>query len=390
VRNSDKPSGGANHPDEPNGGAAKKVAKVLAAAAVARAVFGGIREGFSEHASAERRTAPPSPPHDGHERDRPRTSAEPGAALKSLWNPKNLWALLKDAGSEWLEDKAPRLGAALAYYAVFSLAPLLVIVTAIAGLVFGQQAVQGHLSTQIQGLVGPDGAKAVEAMVASANKPASGTLASVLGVVMLLVGAGGLFGELQDALNTIWEVQPKPGRGLLGILRDRFLSFSMVLGTTFLLLISLVVSAALAALGSLFGDWTTSLVGQAVNLAVSFGVITLLFAMIYRYLPDATIAWRDVWFGAAVTAALFSVGKSLIGLYLGATGVASAYGAAGSLAVLLIWLYYSTQIFLFGAELTKAYANRFGGRIVPKANAVPLTDEARAEQGIPRTARASA
>src|SRR5207302_4023252 len=186
-----------------------------------------------------------------------------------------------------------RLGAALAYYTVFSMAPLLVIAIAIGGLIFEREAVQGQISEQIQNLVGEEGGKAVEAMVVNASRPGSGgTLASVLGVVMLFFGAMGLFGELQDALNTVWGVQPKPGRGILGIIKDRLLSFTMVLGTTFLLLVSLVVSAVLAALGGLFGDWQTSLVGQAVNLTVSYVVIALLFAMIYRFLPDAKIAWR--------------------------------------------------------------------------------------------------
>jgi membrane protein len=190
---------------------------------------------------------------------------------------------------------------------------------------------------------------------------------------MLLVGALGLFGQLQDALNTVWQVQPKAGRGMLGFLRDRFLSFSMVLGTAFLLLVSLVISAALSALGGLLGDWGASVIGQIVNAAVTLLVITLLFAMIYRFLPDAQIAWRDVWFGAVFTTVLFTVGKYLIGFYLGRAGTASAYGAAGSFAALLIWLYYSAQIFLFGAELTKAHADRCGSRIVPKDNAVSVT-----------------
>jgi membrane protein len=284
-----------------------------------------------------------------------------------------------------MEDKAPRLGAALAYYSAFSLAPLLVLLIAITGFVFGRDAVQGHLSEQVQSLVGSEGAKAVETMVASASQPAAGTLASIVGVIMLLVGAGGLFGELQDALNTVWEVQPKPGRGILGAIRDRFLSFTMILGSAFLLLVSLAISAALSALGGLFGAWSASVVGQIIYVLVSFGVVTLLFAMIYRFLPDATVSWRDVWLGAAITAVLFTIGKFLIGLYLGVAGTESAYGAAGSFAVLLIWLYYSTQIFLFGAELTKAYADRYGARIVPKPNAEPVTEQARAEQGIPHS-----
>jgi membrane protein len=299
-------------------------------------------------------------------------------------NPKTLWRLLKDSGAEWMEDKAPRLGAALAYYTIFSLAPLLVIVTAIAGFFFGREAAQGQLASQIQGLVDEQGGKAVQEMVANAGQTGSGGLATALGIVMLLLGAMGLFGQLQDALNTVWEVQPKPGRGILGFLRDRFLSFSMVLSVAFLLLVSLVISAWLAALGSLFGDWQTSVLGHLVNGAVSYVVITLLFAMIFRYLPDAEIAWKDVWLGAVIASLLFVVGKLLIGLYLGHSSVGSVYGAAGSLAVLLVWLYYSSQIFLFGAEFTKVYADTFGSRIVPSANAEPVTPQARAEEGIPR------
>jgi membrane protein len=297
--------------------------------------------------------------------------------------PRVLWELLQEAGNEWLEDKAPRLGAALAYYTIFALAPLLLIVIAVAGFVFGEDAARGELFEQIRGLVGDRGAAAIEAMVANANQKEANTLATIVGVAMLLVGAAGLFGQLQDALNTVWEVQPKPGRGLWGFLRDRFLSFTMVLGCAFLLLVSLVVSAVLAALGSLFGDWQASVVGQLINIAVSFGVITGLFAMIYRFLPDVQLAWKDVWLGAAITALLFTVGKWLIGLYLGHSSIGSAYGAAGSLAVLLVWLYYSAQIFLFGAELTKAYADKHGSRIVPLPNAEPVTEKARARQRIP-------
>jgi membrane protein len=227
-------------------------------------------------------------------------------------------------------------------------------------------------------------------MVQSAGKERSGVLGSVLGIAMSLFGAAGLFGQLQDALDTIWGVKPKPGRGIWGISRDRFLSLSMVLGTAFLLLMSLVVSAALAAAVQLLGEWDTGAIGHVVNELVSLVVITLLFAVIFKFLPDAKIAWGDVWLGAAITALLFEVGKFLLGLYLGHSGVASAYGAAGSLAVLLIWLYYSGQIFLFGAEFTKVYANRFGSRIVPAPNAEPVTQEARAEQGLARSANGPA
>jgi len=307
--------------------------------------------------------------------------------MAAITNPRDLWGMLKEAGSAFIEDKAPRLGAALAYYTIFSLAPLLVIVLAVAGFLFGKEAASGQVKGEVESLVGEDGGKAVEQMVASADQPQTGTLATVVGVVMILFGAAGLFGQLQDALNTIWGVQPKPGRGVMGVIRDRFLSFTMVLGTAFLLLVSLVVSAALSAVGSYLGAWGASGLGHALEVVVSFVVIMALFGMIYRFLPDAKIAWKDVWFGAAVTAGLFTVGKVLIGLYLGKTGTASAYGAAGSLAVLLIWLYYSSQIFLFGAELTKAYANLFGSRIVPKEYAMPVTAEARAEQGMPTAAQ---
>jgi membrane protein len=300
---------------------------------------------------------------------------------------KQFWTVLKEAGSEWVEDKASRLGAALAYYTVFSLAPLLVIVIAIASFFFGKDAAEGQVTGQIQGLVGPEGGKAIEVMIANAaNHPNTGIVASLLGVAVLLFGATGLFGQLQDALNTVWEVQPKPGRGVWGFIRDRFLSFSMVLGSAFLLLVSLVVSAALSALTGLLGDWQTGVVGQVVNFLISFGVITALFAMIYRFLPDAKIAWRDVWLGAAITSVLFTAGKLLIGLYLGQASVGSAYGPAGSLAVLLVWVYYSAQIFLFGAEFTKSYADHFGSRIVPKPNAELVTEAARAQEGIPRAA----
>jgi membrane protein len=297
-----------------------------------------------------------------------------------------LLGLLREAGLEFLEDRGPRLGAALAYYTTFSLSPLLLLVVALAGLVFGRQAAQGQLIQQIQTLVGEQGGAIIQTMLASAARPQAGILATIVSVVALLFGAAGVFSQLQDALNTVWEVQPKPGRGLAGMIRDRFLSFTMVLGTAFLLLVSLVVSTLLVALTRYLGA-DAGLIGHLVNFAASFLVITLLFAMIYRFLPDARIAWSDVWLGAAITSLLFALGKLLIGLYLGASAVASTYGAAGSLAVLLIWLYYSAQIFLFGAELTKAYADRYGSRIEPTANAERVTSKTRAEQGMPRRRR---
>jgi membrane protein len=296
----------------------------------------------------------------------------------------DLWAVVKNAAGDFVEDKASRLGAALAFYAVFSIAPLLVISIGIAGLVFGKEAASHQITSQVEDLVGREGADAVATMVESASRPGSGGVGTVLGVLMLVVGASFLFGALQDALNTIWEVQPKPGRGLLGYLRDNLLSMSMVFGVAFLLLVSLVLSAALAAVGSMLGGGKTGAVGLIIQALVDLAALTPLFAAIYRVLPDARIAWADVWLGAAVTAVLFVAGKFLIGFYLGAAGVASAYGAVGSLAVLLLWLYYASQIFLFGAELTKAYANLHGSRVVPKPHAEPVTAEARAQQGIPK------
>jgi membrane protein len=260
-----------------------------------------------------------------------------------------------------LDDKCPRLGGALAYYTAFSLAPLLLIAVAVAGLVFGREAAAGQLTAQFRDMVGEKGGTLVETMIAQSANPGSGMVATIVGTIMLLVGAIGVFGEVQDSLNTVWGVRPKEGRGWRGFLRDRFLSFSMVLGTAFLLLLSLVVSAVLAPLAGLLG--------QAAHLGVSFLVVTVLFAMIYRYLPDAIIAWRDVWLGAMVTSLLFSLGKLLIGLYLGRSAVASTFGAAGSLAALLIWLFYSAQIFLFGAELTRAFADRHGSGIIPAPHA---------------------
>ncbi|MCI0455394.1 MAG: YihY/virulence factor BrkB family protein [Gemmataceae bacterium] len=300
-------------------------------------------------------------------------------------NPQTWWGLLQDTGRGWMEDKVPRLAAALAYYTILSAAPLLVIVLAIVGLVFDQnQEVRQLLVVQLSSLVGEQGGEAIQTMIAHASRPDSSIPAMIIGIALLLVGASGVFAELQDSLNTIWEVTPKPGRGILGILRDRFLSLVMVFGTGFLLLVTLVISTALAALTRFVGLAEIGVVGQVVNFCVSFVVVTLLFGMIYKFLPDVAMAWRDVWIGALATAFLFTVGKLLIGLYLGRASVGSAYGAAGSLVVFVVWVYYSSQILFLGAEFTKVYANRFGSDIRPAENAVAVTDEARAQQGLPR------
>lgn len=289
-----------------------------------------------------------------------------------------VWQLLKTTFSEWSKDKAPKQGAALAYYTVFSIVPLLVIIIAMIGLVFGQEAAQSYILQQISTLVGEQSAEALKDMIQRATKPTTGMIATVVAFATLLFGASGLFGELQDSLNTIWGVKPKEGRGIWGLLRDRFLSFMTLLGTGFLLLVSLVLSAGLSAMGKWFSGWLPlrEFVLQSLNLLVSLIVITGLFALMFKVLPDARIAWKDVWVGAFMTAVLFTVGKFAIGLYLGKSDVGSAYGSAASLVIVLIWVYYSAQIFLFGAEFTKVYANKYGARIVPAENAVATDSQA--------------
>jgi membrane protein len=295
--------------------------------------------------------------------------------------------LIKDTFSDWSEDKAPRLAAALAYYTAFALAPLLVIAIAVAGFFFGREAATNQIGQQVSGLLGSTAGNAVNGMVQAANNNrGAGIVATIIGIVTLLFAASGVFGELQDSLNTIWEVQPKPGQGIIATLKNRFFSFAMVLGVGFLLLVSLVISAALGSVGHFVaGDqFGQTLVWKAINFVVSFGVTTLLFALIYKVLPDAKVQWRDVWIGAVVTALLFTVGKAALGWYLGRPSTTSTYGAAGSFVALLLWVYYSAQILFFGAEFTQVYAKAYGSKIEPSANAVPVTDEARAQQGIPR------
>lgn len=302
---------------------------------------------------------------------------------------KVVGSLLKKTFDEWCEDKAPRLGAALAYYTIFSLAPLLIIVIGIAGLVFGEQAAHGQLVGQIQDTVGAPAASAIEDLLKNAQQTGANGLATIIGFIVVLVGATGLFVQLQDALNTIWKVAPKPGRPILSMLRDRLLSFTLVLGTAFLLLALLAVSAALAAVNEFVTPAAvpgSTYLWQGVNVLVSFAFSTVLFAMIYKILPDVRIAWKDVWIGAAVTALLFAVGKYLIALYLGKTGTTSAFGAASSLVAVLLWIYYSAQIFLFGAEFTRVYTDHFDAQVQPAENAVRLTPEQLTRQGSCRSA----
>lgn len=290
-----------------------------------------------------------------------------------------LWPLIKEAASDWSQDRAPRLGAALAYYTVFSIVPLLIIIIAVIGLVFGREAAQGAIMQQIAGLLGEQSAAALNEMIQRADQPSTGILSTIIAIGTLLVGASAFFGELQAALNTVWGVEPKEGRGIWGFIKSRFLSLVTVLGTAFLLLVSLVLSAALSAFGKWFGGLLPlpEFVLQTFNFLLSFAVITGLFALIFKVLPDAHIAWHDVWIGAALTSALFTVGKFAIGLYLGKSSVGTAYGAAGSLVIVLVWVYYSAQILLYGAEFTQVYANRRGERITPSRDA-QATDQKKA------------
>lgn len=286
--------------------------------------------------------------------------------------------LVKDTFKEWTEDNVPLLAAALAYYTVFSLAPLLIIAIAIAGAVFGEAAAQGELVNQIQGLVGRDGAEAIQGMIQNAHKPGSGGIFStIVGIVLLLVGASGVFGQLQTALNTIWEVKPKPGQGMRSFLQSRFLSFAMVVVIGFLLLVSLLLSAILAGISTFFSGFIPqyAMLGQLINFIISFGVITLLFASIYKFLPDVHVPWKNLWVGSAVTALLFNIGKHLLGLYLGSSSVGSTYGAAGSFVVLLVWVFYSAQILLIGAEFTQVYSKYRGTPIRPSKHAVRVQEE---------------
>ena len=282
----------------------------------------------------------------------------------------NLPHILKLSYQDWKEDKASRLSAALAYYTIFSLAPLLIIVIAVTGLFWQHQAVQEQVMGQIQGLVGAQGAQFVSNLLTSASNPARGITATIIGIITLVFGALGVFNELHNSLNTIWNVKEEETKGFFQsvkkIILDRLLSFTMVLGIGFLLLVSLVISAGLSAAQTTIGNAIplSEVVLQIINLVISIGVITVLFALIYKFLPDAEIAWRDVWLGALVTAVFFSLGKFLIGLYLGNSAVASSFGAAGSLVLLLVWIYYSAQILFFGAEFTQVYANNYGSKIV--------------------------
>jgi membrane protein len=272
------------------------------------------------------------------------------------------WSPLQETANQWLEHKDARLGAALAYYSIFSLGPLIVIAIAIAGFVFGAETVQTQVVGGLHGLLGDSGAQAIDAMLKGANKPREGILATVIGVGTLVFAAVGVVVQLKDALNTVWEVESPLGSGIWRFVRTYVWSLAGVLSLGFLLLISMLLTAALSAAGKYIAPYLPEAMLQIAGFLASFAVIAVLFAMMFKWLPDTPITWRDVWLGAILTAALFEVGKFLIGLYIGKQGLESTYGAAASIVVLLIWIYYTAQLVLMGAEFTNVYARRYGSR----------------------------
>ena len=287
------------------------------------------------------------------------------SVTKILRDPFAIGRLARDSVSAWLDDYAPSMGAAISYYTVFSIAPLMLIVIAMAGLFLGADAASGRVFAELEGLIGAEGANAIQAMVRSASDPERSAFGTLIGIITLLIGATTVFAELQSALDRIWRAPAATkSESVIQLVRARLLSFGLILAVGFLLLVSLVVSVAVSALGNwwapYFGGWQTLL--QSVNFVFSLVIVTMLFAFIYKWLPRVKIGWRDVWIGAAVTGVLFTAGKFLIGLYIGKSGIVSGFGAAGSLVVVLIWVYYSAQIFLLGAEFTWLYAYRFGSR----------------------------
>jgi membrane protein len=286
-----------------------------------------------------------------------------------------LWHVSRRAFHDWWNDNCLRLAASLAYYTALSLAPLVLLIVGVVGVVFDRQQVGAQISAQLEGLIGPAGRELVTSILAAA-RPQGGTVATIIGLATLLIGATAVFGELQATLNLIWEVRPAPTNGVWAgigaVLRDRIFSLTLVLALAFLLLVSLVISAALAGAAVLFQGPEQALLSRLLELAVSLLVLTFVFALLYMYVPDAEIGWRDVWLGGLITAVLFTIGKTAIGLYLGQASVGSAYGAAGSLVVLLVWVYYSALIMFFGAEFTHVWATRHG-EVTPQPHAISGT-----------------
>ncbi len=305
-------------------------------------------------------------PVQPHVQNRPQHLAAQGrVTLLQESQAADAWRLIMRVSNSWIDDYVPSMGAALAYYTMFSLAPLLLIVISVAGMVFGEDAARGEIESELRALMGELGAKAVQDLLTSVQKPAEGAMATLLGVALLLLGATSVFAELQDSLDRIWHVPTrKRSSGVLVLMRTRLLSFGMILAIGFLLIVSLVVSAGLATLGKLweplFGGWYA--LAAVTDALGGFLLVTLMFALMYKVMPSVRVQWRDVWIGAMFTAILFMVGKWLIGLYIGRSGVVSGFGAAGSLVVVLVWVYYSAQIFLIGAEFTWVYANVHGSR----------------------------
>lgn len=295
----------------------------------------------------------------------------------------NTFQLARQAAHAWLELDLPRMGAALAFHTLFAVAPLFVILLALAGFWFGEEAARRELSSQISGLVGNTAGDAIQAVVGAAHREKTGAWATVIAATVLFVNATGVFVHLRGALNSIWGVQRLPGRGLRNLIKDRLLSFVMILGMASVLLGSLALSTWQSSMNRFIGGLLPAEGGawQAINFVVSFGVITLLFAMMFKVLPDVRVAWRDVWIGAIITTLLFNLGKFLFGLYLGWSTITSAYGAAGSLVITLLWVYYSAQIMLFGAKFTQLYANAYGSRREASygAKASPLESPGSAE-----------
>jgi membrane protein len=290
------------------------------------------------------------------------------------------WNIMKATFKEWSTARASRLGAALSYYTVFSLAPILLVITAVAGLFLGAEAAQGQLTSELNSLLGPEAGSVVQTMLAKASERKSGIIATIVGLVTLVAGATGVMLELQSALNTVWHVTPKPGRGIKGVLKDRTIGLALLISLGFLMIVSLGASAALAGFGHLLERLMpgAAVLGFILNLSLSLALISGFFALLLKVLPDAEIAWRDVWIGSVVTSVLFHIGKVAIGLYLGHASVTSAFGAAGSLAVLLVWVYYTSQIVLLGAAFTRVYAERFGSHVRPDEDAVPAASEPQA------------
>jgi membrane protein len=291
---------------------------------------------------------------------------------------KNLWLLLKDSAIAWDDDDIVGQGAALAYYTVFALSPLLILMIVLSSIGFGQQAASGHLVEQIRGLIGAEGARFVQSMITNAYLADSNALAAVVSMIMVLLGASAVFVQLRNSLNVIWRVTHKPMGTIRRFLQARLFAFAVILGIGFLLLVSLVFSAALAGVSDYLGRNIVLLAGlvSVLDFVVSFIGVTVMFALMFKFIPDAIVNWRDVWVGAAVTSVLFAIGKLVIGLYVGNGAIGSTFGAASSLVIIMLWAFYSVQIVLFGAEFTRLYATRFGSGIRPGANALRVVTPA--------------